>query len=431
VDVERGVCIVAVVGDGMTGEPGVAARFFSTLGSAGINVRAIAQGSSERNISAVISNEDSTRALRAIHSGFYLSSRTVALGLIGPGNVGGTLLDQLGSQAAQLKSEFGLEFRVRGIMGSTQMYLADHAVDLACWRDLYKKHAEAADWSRFEAHVNPEHLPHSAMVDCTAASEIAERYCDWFGAGMHVVTPNKKANTGSYEQYKLLHSTCRRHNTHFLYETTVGAGLPVIHTLKDLRATGDQVTTVEGVLSGTLAYLFNRYDGSGPFSEIVKEAHANGYTEPDPRDDLSGMDVARKLVIVARELGHRLELDEIPVESLVPADLAGGDAEDFLSGISRYDDAMQARWEEASNAGKVLRYVASLGADGNASVTLAALDRDHAFAHMNLTDNILRIASGRYSDNPLIVQGPGAGPDVTAAGIFADLLRLAAFLGAR
>ncbi|HXR53029.1 MAG TPA: bifunctional aspartate kinase/homoserine dehydrogenase II, partial [Steroidobacteraceae bacterium] len=212
---------------------------------------------------------------------------------------------------------------------------------------------------------------------------------------------------------------------------TVGAGLPVIQTLRDLRETGDVIDSIEGIFSGTLAYLFNVFDGSVPFSSIVRDAKQRGYTEPDPRDDLSGTDVARKLIILAREMGLKLEMSDVKVESLVPRDLAGGSIDEFLDGLTQYDAAMQKRYEAAQKAGKVLRFVGRITAKGEATVGVVELDRKHAFANIALTDNVVRFATARYCNNPLIVQGPGAGPEVTAGGVFADLLRLSAYLGAR
>ena len=310
------------------------------------------------------------------------------------------------------------------------MVLAERSLDLANWRDALEKDSQPLDWGVFTAHVNADHLPHAAIVDCSASEDVANRYLDWFRDGIHVVTPNKKAHSGSLDYYDELHAVRRRHGAHFLYETTVGAALPIIETLRDLRQTGDQIQSIEGIFSGTLAYLFNVFDTSKDFSTIVREARDSGYTEPDPRDDLSGIDVARKLIILAREMGMRLELDDIEIESLVPEGLGDGSIDEFLDALPAHDAVMAERWREASEAGKILRYVGRLNHNDGATVRLAALPADHAFGNMNLTDNVVRFVSGRYSDNPLVVQGPGAGPVVTAAGVFADLLRLAAYLGA-
>jgi len=430
VDVRPDCSIIAVVGDGMAGVPGIASRFFSTLGNAGINIRAIAQGSSERNISAVIDSEVATRALRAAHAGFYLSTETLSVGLVGPGNVGATLIEQMAEQIGHLRAAFNLDFRVRGIATSSRMLLAERAVDLGDWRKQIEQHGEDLNWERFEDHVNAEHLPHAAMVDCTASDDVSARYTAWFKAGIHVVTANKKAQSGPLDYYDNLRSSRHDSKSHFLYEASCGAGLPIIQTLRDLKETGDQIISIEGIFSGTLAYLFNVFDGSKPFSAIVREARDSGYTEPDPRDDLSGMDVARKLIILARELGMRLELGDIEIESLVPTDLEGGSIDEFLDRLADHDEAMSRRYQQACSDDEVLRYVGSLSRDGKAAVRLEQLSREHSFAHINLTDNIVRFVSGRYHDNPLVVQGPGAGPDVTAGGVFADLLRLARYLGA-
>jgi aspartokinase/homoserine dehydrogenase 1 len=430
IDVQEHCSIIAVVGDGMAGLTGVAARFFGTLGNAGINVRAIAQGSSERNISAVIARDDATRALRAAHAGFYLSTETVSVGLVGPGNVGATLLDQMAVQAAHLHQNFNLDFRVRGIATSSRMYLAERMIELGNWRETLNSDSEPLDWNRFVAHVNADHLPHAVMVDCTASDEVAARYVDWFAQGIHVVTPNKKAQSGTLEYYDQIQAARREHNVHFLYEPSVGAALPIVQTLRDLTETGDEVVSIEGILSGTLAYLFNVFDGTRSFSAIVREAHENGYTEPDPRDDLSGIDVARKLIILSRELGLRIELQDIEIENLVPAGLGDVSVDEFLDALAEQDASMLDRWKKSNKAGEVQRYVGRLDKSGAATVRLESLPADHAFAHINLTDNIVRFVSERYSDNPLVVQGPGAGPAVTAAGVFADLLRLARYLGA-
>jgi len=431
VDLDTELAIMAVVGDGMAGTPGIAAKVFNALGNAGVNVRAIAQGASERNISVVVSGKDATRALRAVHAGYYLSPHTLSIGIIGPGTVGRVLLDQLASQSARLRREFQLDLRVRGILSSRRMLLSEAGVDLADWRRAYDRCEAPADLERFVQHVRVDYLPHTVIIDCTASEEIARRYRDWLAAGIHIVTPNKKANSASWESYRGLHEARRSSRAHYLYETTVGAGLPVIQTLRDLRETGDDIVSIEGIFSGTLAYLFNVYDGERSFSDIVRDAKQRGYTEPDPRDDLSGMDVARKLIILGREMGLALELNDVSVESLVPAGLSDGSIEEFMSRLPRHDGAMLERLQAARSRGKVLRYVGRLTADGRATVGLTELDAKHPFANIALTDNVVRFATGRYCDNPLIVQGPGAGPAVTAGGVFADLLRLAAYLGAR
>ncbi|MFK8015356.1 MAG: bifunctional aspartate kinase/homoserine dehydrogenase I, partial [Gammaproteobacteria bacterium] len=302
--------------------------------------------------------------------------------------------------------------------------------DLNDWENLLADSTHESDLDFLADHVRAEHLPHAVIIDCTSADVIARRYPDWLARGIHVITPNKKAGSGPLAHYEAIKTARRLGDTRYLYETTVGAGLPIIQTLRDLRETGDRVRRVQGILSGTLAYLFNVYDGSKPFSEIVREAKASGFTEPDPRDDLSGMDVARKVVILGREMGLSIELADVEIESLVPAALEGDDVASFLDGLADYDDDMGQRYAQAKAKNEVLRYVAVLGDDGRASVALKSLPATHTFGHLNLTDNVVQFETARYCDNPLVVQGPGAGPAVTAAGVFADLLRLSAYLGA-
>ena len=429
--VDKDLAILAVVGDGMAGLPGVSGQVFNALGSAAVNVHAIAQGASERNISVVVDGKDATRALRAVHAGFYLSPHTISIGLIGPGLVGGALLEQIASESARLRDEFKLDLRLRGIMASKKMLLAEQGIANDGWKKALDASSTPANLSAFVDHLHVDHLPHTVIIDCTADDSVAKHYAEWLGAGIHVVTPNKKANSGPLAYYESLKEARRLGGSSYLYEATVGAGLPIIQTLRDLRETGDKITSVEGIFSGTLAYLFNVYDGKTPFSEIVKDAKAKGYTEPDPRDDLSGTDFVRKVIILGREMGLKLEMKDVQVESLIPAGLEKGTIDDFLNGLPKYDGEMKKRFDEAASRGKVLRYVGRLTADGKATVGVSELDRSHAFANIALTDNVVRYATARYNSNPLIVQGPGAGPAVTAAGVFADLLRVCSYLGAR
>ncbi len=429
-EVDADCCILAVVGDGMAGHPGVAAGVFGALGKAGVNIRAIAQGSSERNISVVIDGAQAQRALRAVHAGLYLSRQTLSIGVIGSGVVGSALLDQLAMRADALRAENNVDLRVRAIATRTRMARDERRLPLGQWRAELAG-GEAWDLDAFVDHVQTEHLPHTVIIDCTADEDIARRYGDWLRRGIHVITPNKRANTLELAYYHELRAAGRGPGAHYLYETTVGAGLPIIQTLRDLVSTGDEVQRIEGVLSGTLSYLFNAFDGVRPFSELVAEARRQGFTEPDPRDDLSGADVARKVTILAREMGLPLELAEVDLEGLVPADLRGGGVDDFLRRLADHDETLTGWFREAHARGERLRFVGVVERDGRASVRLRPYPATHAFARLNLTDNIVQFSTRRYTPNPLIVQGPGAGPEVTAAGVFADLLRLASYLGAR
>jgi aspartokinase/homoserine dehydrogenase 1 len=350
--------------------------------------------------------------------------KALSIGLIGPGNVGSELLQQIHDQLLPLRIEQNLVLRVCALANSQRMLLADSGVDLLQWSPELKRHGQALNWPEFTRHLLHDEAI-TVIVDCSASGAVADRYPNWMAQGIHIVTPNKQAGSGCLQRYQQIQNY-RRQGVGFHYETTVAAGLPVMGSLRDLRATGDEILAIDGMLSGTLAWLFNRFDGSQPFSELVKKAHAQGYTEPDPRDDLDGKDVARKLVILARECGHALNVDDVLVESLVPGELLGLPLADFWAGIKVWDADMAERYRQAQAKDEVLRYVAKLSAEGTAQVKLCSLPRSHDFARTRGTDNVLQLTSKRYCDNPLVIQGPGAGREVTAAGVFADLLRVAA-----
>ena len=430
IDLTDDCCIIAMVGDGMIEQLGVAGKFFSALGKAGINVRAIAQGSSERNISAVIEQAEATKALRAIHSAFYLSNQTLSIGVIGTGLIGGTLLHQLQTRIEELKRHRGIDLRVRGVMNSRGMILADRHLALDRWRDELAGNSQPADLESFINHVNADYLPHAVVIDATASAELTTHYESWLARGINVITPNKKSNAGPLAAYRSLRETARRHQRYFLYETNVGAGLPIIQTLRGLVETGDEVIRIEGVLSGTLSYIFNSLDGRRTFSEVVREAHSLGLTEPDPREDLSGVDVARKLIILAREMGLEVEMDAVRVESLVAEDLREGSVDQYLDSLGKHDQKMADLLSSARDKGQVVRYVGTIDANGDLSAEMRSYPTEHPFASLTGSDNIVSFQTARYNSQPMIVRGPGAGPEVTAAGVFADLLRLASFLGA-
>ena len=430
IDVTNDCSILAVVGEGMAGKQGVAAKFFSALGKAGVSVRAIAQGSSERNISVAVDAADTQRALRAAHAGFYLSKQTISIGIVGVGNIGSTLLRQLSHRLRRLKQDFDIDLRVRAIANSSRMLLSHQPIDLERWNAEMAARGEPTDLTRLAAHVYDDQLPHAVLIDCTASQDVSDLYGTWLERGIHVITPNKRANTSTVEYYNRLRNANRTVGAHYLYETTVGAALPIIQTLRDLVQTGDEIVEIEGILSGTLSYLFNSFDGTRSFSSLVAQARELGYTEPDPRDDLSGTDVARKVVILAREIGLRVELGDVDLKGLVPDELTRGPVCDFLAALSKYDAQMEQLRQSAAARGEVLRFVGRVGQDGKASVALRSYPISHPFARIQLTDNIVLFRTNRYNENPLVVQGPGAGREVTAAGVFADLLRLASYLGA-
>jgi aspartokinase/homoserine dehydrogenase 1 len=334
--------------------------------------------------------------------------------VIGAGLISSTFLDQLAARVEELREQRGIDLRVRGIMNTKQMILDDRQLPLDSWRDELQTSAAEADLDAFVNHVHAAHLPHTVLIDATASAELPRYYEDWLSRGINIITPNKKCNAGPMAAYRSVRDTARKHQRYFLYETNVGAGLPIIHTLRDLIETGDEIVKIEGVLSGTLSYLFNSLDGTRTFSEIVREAHALGFTEPDPREDLSGIDVARKLIILAREMGLEVEMDAVQVESMV----------------GKHDQAIADLVNSARAKGAVLRYVGTIEADGSMSAGLRTYPREHPFANLTGSDNIVSFQTARYNTQPMIVRGPGAGPAVTAAGVFADLLRLASFLGA-
>ncbi|KAF9603536.1 hypothetical protein IFM89_037017 [Coptis chinensis] len=426
-------CSILKIGQKMEHSTGVGVSLLSALEKDNINVLAIAQGYSEYDISVVLKKEDCTRALSAFYSRCFLSKTIMAMGIVGPGLIGATLLDQLRDQAAILKEDFNIDLRVMGITSSRTMVLCDQGIDLSGWRELQKETGEMADLEKFTQHLHENQLSSNmVMVDCTADSNVASRYYDWLHKGIHVITPNKKANSGPLDKYLKLRSLQRQSHTHYFYEATVGAGLPIISTLRGLQETGDKILRIEGVFSGTLSYIFNSFKGERAFSEVVAEAKQAGYTEPDPRDDLSGTDVARKVIILARESGLKLELADIPVQSLVPEPLqTSSTAEQFMQQLPQFDQDMARERHDAETVGEVLRYVGVVDAVNNkGSVELRRYKKDHPFARLSGSDNIISFTATRYKDHPLIIIGPGAGAQVTAGGVFSDILRLASYLGA-
>jgi bifunctional aspartokinase / homoserine dehydrogenase 1 len=419
--------IVAVVGEGMKGTPGVSGKIFAALGRHNINVSAIAQGASERNVSFVIDAAERTRALNVIHHAFFERRKHLALAVVGVGNIGGALLRQLHQQRSYLL-RLGFDVRVVAIANSRRAAIAPDGLNLAKWEETLAASRRPMNIERLLARLTEMELTDGALVDCTASDAVVDAYTGFVEAGFHIVTPNKRANVLPWTRYEALMQLLAKRRKHLLTEANVGAGLPVLSTLNDLIASGDAIEQVEGVLSGTLSYLFNSYDGTRPFSELLEEAHALGFTEPDPRDDLSGADVARKLLILARQMGLRLNIEDVPVESLVPRRLrAGRFTPRFFRVLASYDEAIEQRLSRARAKGRVLRYVGSLR-NGRAQAGLEELPRDHPLAATKGTDNVIAFTTARYARTPLVVQGPGAGADVTAMGVFSDLLKLLHYL---
>jgi aspartokinase/homoserine dehydrogenase 1 len=428
IDVTKSCSVLAAVGDNMVTATGVAGRLFTALARSQTNIKAIAQGSSERNISLVIDSKDTKKALRAAHASFYLSRQTLAVGLIGTGVIGKAFLRQLSNHLEYLQKEKNLDIHILGLMNSKKMYISDKPIDLNYWEASLAS-GEAIDYQKFSEHVKTPYTPHAVIIEATADDKIINHYESWLKNSIHVITPNKKANTKSQAFYDDLRKWCKKSNAHFLYSTNVGAGLPVINTLKDLHNTGDKILKIEGVLSGTLSFVFNSYDGEKPFSQILLEAKDLGFTEPDPRDDLSGQDVARKIVILAREIGVKIDLADIEIENLVPTHLQNIPLKEFLSRATELDVLFQKKLIDARNEKKVLRYVAKIDESSKASVKLLNYSVNHPLGRLSGSDNMVIFTTERYNQQPLIIQGPGAGPEVTAAGVFSDLLRLSSFVG--
>jgi len=429
IHLDKDSAILSVVGDGMVGTIGVASNLTTTLMNVNVNIKAIAQGSSERNISIVVARQDIHKALRAVHSGFYLSDKTLSIGIIGPGLIGSTLMSQIGEALQRLREQYHVQLLVRGICNSQKMLLSHKEIELKKWKRDFAKSQIKSDLEIFCRHIVADDVPHALIIDCTASSKVAREYKNFIRKGAHVITPNKHSGADDFFNYQNLKSLLREKKRHYLYETTVCAGLPVITTLHDIIQTGDEVLEIQGVVSGTLSYVFNQLAKGFLFSQVIKDAQRLGYTEPDPREDLSGMDVARKFVILARELGFSTELKEIEIDSLVPDALNEGGPDFFLQELSKFDQEIQKEVEKKVKKNEKGMYVGSIQSGGVVEVGIKSFPESHPFYRLTGTDNMLIFRTRRYNELPLVIQGPGAGAEVTAAGVFADLLRLVSFLG--
>ena len=425
IESEKDCSVLAIVGEKMVGSFGIAETVCKSLAKASVNIKAIAQGSSERNMSLAIDSHNVTKALRAVHSAFYLSNKTLSIGVIGPGLVVKTLLNQLHREKKRLEDTLNLSMRIRGIMNSKHMLLDEKEINLSSWEERLEKKSEKISISKFSSHIASDEFPHNVIIDCTSSEKICDKYGEFIKSGLHIITPNKKANSAPYAEYKKLMETVDNSQSQYLYEATVCAGLPVITTLQDLLATGDEIIEIEGIFSGTLAYIFHHFKEDSKFSEIVAMAKEKGYTEPDPRDDLSGMDIARKVVILAREIGIEIELEDVMVKSLVPYELKDLNVNEFMKKLPSHDEEMMSLLQEAIGKGETLRYAGTVHKDGTVTVDLKSYPANHPFSNVKESDNIVSFTTKMYCEQPLIIKGPGAGAEVTAAGIFADILRLA------
>ncbi|HET9278057.1 MAG TPA: bifunctional aspartate kinase/homoserine dehydrogenase I [Flavitalea sp.] len=422
--VERELAIVALVGDNMKSHPGTSGKMFGALGRNGVNVRAIAQGSSERNISAVIAVADVKKAINILHEEFFETTyKQVNLFVTGVGNVGSRLLGQLAQQRRYLEEHMHLQVRVVGIANSRKMAFNDEGIDLSNWKQLLEQ-ATPMSLQEYIDVIRSKNLRNSVFADVTANDKVAETYDQLLSKSISVVACNKVACSSSFSYYKKLKDLAREFNASFAFETNVGAGLPVIGTLNDLLRSGDKINRIEAVLSGTLNFVFNHYNGEKTFAEVVKQAQDEGYTEPDPRLDLSGKDVMRKIMILARETGERLELEDIHNISFMPESSMKGDVANFYQEMSKHEDHFKKLYREAAGAGKKLKFVAKYE-NGKASVGLQHIDANHDFYHLYGKDNVVLFYTDRYTEQPLVVKGAGAGAEVTASGVFADIIRTA------
>lgn len=420
--VEKSLSIVALIGDNMKNHPGISGKMFGALGRNGINVRAISQGSSERNISAVIFKDDVKKAVNVLHEDFFETTyKQINLFISGAGNVGRKLLTQLCEQQAYLQQHLRLQIRVAGIANSKKMSFNEKGIDLNNWKDILQE-GEVMKLETFIERIQNKNLRNAVFVDVTANEEIAKSYLEFLKKSIAVVACNKIGSSSSYDYYKKLKKVAQEFNTHFLFETNVGAGLPIIGTLNDLIRSGDKVQRIEAVLSGTLNFVFNNYTGEKSFAKVVRQAQDEGYTEPDPRLDLSGIDVARKIMILARESGEELEMENIDNVSFMPEACMKGDVENFYKEMEKNESHFAALINEASDAGKKLKFVATF-VDGKASVRLQHIDPQHDFYHLYGKDNAVLFYTNRYVEQPLVIKGAGAGAEVTASGVFADIIR--------
>lgn len=425
-EIEQNLSIIALVGSNMKEQIGVSGKMFSTLGKNGVNIKAIAQGSSEKNISVVIQDNEVKKALNSLHESFFLSSRKrVNLFMIGIGNVGGTLVEQISKQKSYLLKHHHIDLRIVALANSKKMYFDEEGINLKNWKDELNNEGKKMVLNDFIQKTVDLNLRNSIFIDNTANEEVASIYSNLLKESISVVTPNKIACTQSIDKYRSLKQTALRYRSKFLFETNVGAGLPVINTLNDLIKSGDEIHKIEAVLSGSLNFIFNNFNSSTRFVDVVREAMKQGFTEPDPRIDLSGVDVMRKILILIRESGLEMELSDIKGQPFIPKEcMEAPSVEEFLKSVETHEAEFQKLYKKAADENKKIKYVASYN-KGKAEGGLRFVSSDHPFYNLEGKDNIVLFTTKRYADQPLVIKGAGAGAEVTAMGIFADIMRIA------
>jgi len=424
VKIEKDLSIIAIVGEQMQHTPGISGKLFNALAEKNVNVVAIAQGSSELNISVVIQKKDEKMALNAVHESFFALQQKLFLFIAGVGLISTELLKQIKENYSRLLNNKNLNLIVAGLANSKTMLINDNGIDLTDYREQLKKSKIASNIQNFLKYIDKEKLTHCVFVDCTASEAVSKQYSKFLSAGVSVVAANKLANTRKYSEYTELKTLSRKNSVQYLYETNAGAGLPIISTLQDLQDSGDRIQKIEAILSGTISYIFNNLTPDRKLSDIVAEAMNKGYTEPDPREDLKGMDFARKLLLLSREIGVQIEMEDIFIEQILPESCMQADSiEQFFEQLRAYDADFSKKLEETAKAGRKLSWIAKFE-KGKAAITLEALNNAHPFYSLKGSDNIIAITTDRYPI-PLVIKGAGAGAEVTAAGVFADIFKIA------
>ncbi|MBK8882492.1 MAG: bifunctional aspartate kinase/homoserine dehydrogenase I [Bacteroidales bacterium] len=424
VHIEKNLSIIAIVGERMKNTPGISATLFKALGRNGINVIATAQGSSELNISVVIKNESLRKALNVIHDGFFLSrTKEMYLFIAGTGLVGSSLLKQLQQQQSKLLSDHSLKINLIGVANSRKMYVDKKGISLEHYKDTLKNSGEKGDISGFIQQMTRMNLRNSIFIDCTADETVASRYSEILSKYVSIVAANKIACSSEYKYYQKLRTIAIERGVRFMYETTVGAGLPIIKTINDLILSGDKILKIEAVLSGTMNFIFNELGPDTPLSSAIRKAREKGYSEPDPRVDLSGTDVVRKILILAREAGYPIEKNDVQVNKFLPDECFEGDLNDFFEKVKKYDAEFEEKRKELAKQNKKWRFFATLDR-GKARVELLTIGSDHPSFNLEGSNNIILFTTNRYNELPMVIKGYGAGAEVTAAGVFADLMRV-------